>query len=305
MEYLKVRVDFADVIGVLTDAENGRLFKAMLQYAADGKEPENLFGNEQYVWPSGKRELDIIALNDQKMRQLASLGGKAKARSRQQETCVTNTNISAANDTHSDAKDSLSDGRNMFSDAINPLSVSRTGKEKRRENEEEKERSKEKEEERENRKEKDLSRAFERFRAAYPRHVGKQTAWNSFRKLKPDAELLDTMLNAVERSKLSDQWRRDEGQYIPHPTTWLNQRRWEDEFPTVSCRPAPGPIPRPVEKARVPAQDYHQRDYSHMQDEAMARFLEAVAEMEAEQAMKDQTREGRDGCTAISASGHR
>ena len=55
----------------------------------------------------------------------------------------------------------------------------------------------------------------------------------------------------------------------------------------------------------MPAQDYHQRDYSHMQDEAMARFLEAVAEMEAEQAMKDQTREGRDGCTAISASGHR
>ena len=27
-----------------------------------------------------------------------------------------------------------------------------------------------------------------------------------------------------------DQWNRDNGQFIPHPATWLNQRRWEDEL---------------------------------------------------------------------------
>jgi hypothetical protein len=27
----------------------------------------------------------------------------------------------------------------------------------------------------------------------------------------------------------SAQWQRDDGQFIPHPSTWLNGRRWEDE----------------------------------------------------------------------------
>jgi hypothetical protein len=37
------------------------------------------------------------------------------------------------------------------------------------------------------------------------------------------------MLSAVEAQKQTDQWTKDGGQYIPHPSTWLNQGRWEDE----------------------------------------------------------------------------
>ena len=37
------------------------------------------------------------------------------------------------------------------------------------------------------------------------------------------------IVKSVEEHKLSDQWLRDNGQFIPHPQTWLNQRRWEDE----------------------------------------------------------------------------
>ena len=37
------------------------------------------------------------------------------------------------------------------------------------------------------------------------------------------------MISAVIKQRQSDQWMKDNGQYIPMPTTWLNQRRWEDE----------------------------------------------------------------------------
>jgi hypothetical protein len=37
------------------------------------------------------------------------------------------------------------------------------------------------------------------------------------------------MIDAVGRQRASRQWREDGGRYIPHPATWLNQGRWEDE----------------------------------------------------------------------------
>ena len=67
---------------------------------------------------------------------------------------------------------------------------------------------------------------FDRFWKAYPRKVGKQTALKAFRKVNTP---LETLLNAIEVQKRSKQWQKDNGQFIPHPTTWLNQWRWEDE----------------------------------------------------------------------------
>lgn len=70
---------------------------------------------------------------------------------------------------------------------------------------------------------------FERFWSAYPRKTGKAAARKVFSRLKVTQKLLDDMIAAVEQQKRSAQWRRDGGQYIPHPATWLNQGRWEDE----------------------------------------------------------------------------
>lgn len=57
MKYLKVFVDFADKIELLGDAERGRLFTAMLEYASSGAEPD-LRGNERFIWPTAKSEID-------------------------------------------------------------------------------------------------------------------------------------------------------------------------------------------------------------------------------------------------------
>ena len=69
---------------------------------------------------------------------------------------------------------------------------------------------------------------FEAFWAAYPRKIGKRAAMTAWARLKVNGNL-DKVLAAVEQQKRSEQWMRDGGQFIPHPATWLNQGRWDDE----------------------------------------------------------------------------
>jgi len=75
---------------------------------------------------------------------------------------------------------------------------------------------------------------FDQFWAIYPKKVGKKAALNIWTRLKPDKDLLEQILRAVEKQKKLDQWTKDGGQFIPNPATWLNQCRWEDELPTGS-----------------------------------------------------------------------
>lgn len=70
---------------------------------------------------------------------------------------------------------------------------------------------------------------FDAFWAAYPNKKGKDAAAKAFAKRKPDQAMLDTMLMAIDRQKASPQWQRENGRFIPHPATWLNQGRWMDE----------------------------------------------------------------------------
>lgn len=73
-----------------------------------------------------------------------------------------------------------------------------------------------------------LRARFERFWASYPRKVAKDAAWLVWQKRKPDDALTDEMISAVQEQSASTQWRREGGQFIPHPRTWLNQGRWQD-----------------------------------------------------------------------------
>lgn len=71
---------------------------------------------------------------------------------------------------------------------------------------------------------------FEEFWEKYPRKTAKAKAKASWAKLKPSPELLSVILLAVENQKTWRQWL--EG-FVPHPATWLNGRRWEDEKPVA------------------------------------------------------------------------
>lgn len=74
-----------------------------------------------------------------------------------------------------------------------------------------------------------LTTGFEEFWNKYPRKVAKPQALKAFSKISPSTELLQLILAGVENQSKSDQWTKDDGKYIPHPATWLNQQRWEDE----------------------------------------------------------------------------
>ena len=78
-----------------------------------------------------------------------------------------------------------------------------------------------------------VNERFERFWSSYPRKQGKGNARKVFEKINPSEDLFARMLSAVERASQSHQWKKDGGQYIPLPSTWLNQERWDDEFYTM------------------------------------------------------------------------
>ena len=76
---------------------------------------------------------------------------------------------------------------------------------------------------------------FNQFWEVYPRKVGKQAARKAFDKI--PVSVWPKLVPAVEAQKRSFQWTREGGQFVPHPATWLNQGRWDDDVDPV--KPAP------------------------------------------------------------------
>lgn len=70
---------------------------------------------------------------------------------------------------------------------------------------------------------------FETFWKAYPRKSGKDAAWKAWQKRRHEIPALPELAAILARQSHCEQWQRDGGQFIPHPATWLNQGRWQDE----------------------------------------------------------------------------
>jgi hypothetical protein len=81
--------------------------------------------------------------------------------------------------------------------------------------------------------------SFDLFWEGYPRRVGKAAARKAWDKLKVDCVLLESILAALAVQRATHDWRKDGGKYVPHPATWLNGRRWEDELPGMRLETAP------------------------------------------------------------------
>lgn len=71
---------------------------------------------------------------------------------------------------------------------------------------------------------------FDKFWQAYPKKVSKKEAQKSWKKINPSLELFEKILKALEMVKQTEQWKKDNGKYVPYPATWLNQERWTDEI---------------------------------------------------------------------------
>jgi hypothetical protein len=72
---------------------------------------------------------------------------------------------------------------------------------------------------------------FDKFWKSYPRKIAKPSAERAWKHANLNSSDVDKVLAGLDEWKGSDQWERDNGRYVPHPATFLNQRRWEDEVP--------------------------------------------------------------------------
>jgi hypothetical protein len=73
------------------------------------------------------------------------------------------------------------------------------------------------------------SGAFLRFWGAWPKSARKQAqgkCWERWRKADFD-QVADVIIAHVEAMRVSAEWRREAGQFIPAPMVYLNDRRWE------------------------------------------------------------------------------
>ena len=72
---------------------------------------------------------------------------------------------------------------------------------------------------------------FTLFWQEYPRKAAKAAALKAWQKLNPSQELVERILAHVRDHKRSPDWIKDGGQFVPHPATFLNGQRWEDDIP--------------------------------------------------------------------------
>lgn len=83
LTYIKVFVDYLDAIEPLGDAERGRLFTALLTYARTGEAPQ-LGGNERFLFPMMRAQIDrdIASMDD--LSKVRSESGKKGGRPKKQ-----------------------------------------------------------------------------------------------------------------------------------------------------------------------------------------------------------------------------
>ncbi|WKN20841.1 helix-turn-helix domain-containing protein [Azotobacter vinelandii] len=75
---------------------------------------------------------------------------------------------------------------------------------------------------------------FNSFWKLYPRKQDKAKAQKAWAKLKVTPELFALIVAGLSAQVASADWLKDDGRYVPMPTTWLNGRRWEDEVKPAS-----------------------------------------------------------------------
>lgn len=68
---------------------------------------------------------------------------------------------------------------------------------------------------------------FESFWKIYPKKLERAKSIEKFKKI--ERSMLDTILEAVKLQKNTASWKKQDGQFVPYPTTWLNWQRWNDD----------------------------------------------------------------------------
>ena len=231
-----LKTEWKSIVDDLADRQAGVLIKAVFEYIATGDKPELQDGEVKMAFKFMKMSIDAFQEKYQakiKANQENGKGGgapKGNQNARKQnnrsvdKTTENNRNNPKQHDTDSES-DSESDSElrkpppRAREDFSKLPADSDSAKEPSLQNQ-----------------------RFAVFWQAYPKRRGIGDAERAFRKIKPSQELLEKMLVAIDKAKWSDDWTRENGRFIPNPSTWLNQRRWEDDPPPPKKPPDTGQV---------------------------------------------------------------
>lgn len=72
--------------------------------------------------------------------------------------------------------------------------------------------------------------AFELFYKNYPKKVQRGRAETAFKNKVKNSKTLELILKDLEKRKKYRNWLKDDGKFIPHPSTYLNGKQWLDEY---------------------------------------------------------------------------
>jgi len=75
----------------------------------------------------------------------------------------------------------------------------------------------------------DKETSFDEFWQQYPNKKAKKDAVKAWGKLKLTIGLIDLIMGSLVKHKMSIDWVKDNGKFIPYPATWLKGERWNDE----------------------------------------------------------------------------
>lgn len=75
---------------------------------------------------------------------------------------------------------------------------------------------------------------FRRFWEAYPYKIAETKAEREFSILNPSDQLLEIILDSLEKWKKSREWKEADGKFIPYPEKWLREGMWESEVKPAS-----------------------------------------------------------------------
>lgn len=88
----------------------------------------------------------------------------------------------------------------------------------------------------------EMAGTFEDFWAIYPNKKAKKDALRAWSRINMTPELWERIEASIKAHKRSEAWTDGGGKFIPHPATWLNGERWDDEVEVeVSVTPCQWP----------------------------------------------------------------
>ena len=79
---------------------------------------------------------------------------------------------------------------------------------------------------------------FDQFWTAYPKRKQKEAARRAFEKARKHADWpgIEAVISVIEVLKTTDDWKKENGQFIPYPASWLNAGGWMDEVVSTTPR---------------------------------------------------------------------